>query len=138
MKNDGKLIIALSRTLQHVHQKSEILFREEGITFTQFMVLEVLYHKQECTIKTIIDSILSSSGNMSVVLRNLEKKKRIERKVNTYDKRSSLICLTPLGKTLITRLYTSHMQYVEEALQPLTSEEKTMIIQTLKKCDKPS
>ena len=69
---NGKLIIALGRTYRNAHRKSSELFREKGLTLAQFTVLELLYNRGEQTVQSIIDKVLSSSGNITVVVRNLD------------------------------------------------------------------
>lgn len=130
---NGALIIALSRALQRIHKKSELLFYQNDLTMAQFMVLEALYHKGNLTIKEIISAVLSSSGTITVVIRNLERRGLVVRLNNPADKRSFLIQITPAGRELITPLYDRHMEYVAEAVAPLTEEEKSHLITILKK-----
>lgn len=130
---NGKLIITLSRALQSTHRASELLFYQNDITMSQFMVLEALYHKGALTVKEIIDAILSSSGNMTVVLRNLEKQGLIERQCNPVDKRSFLIHLTSKGQQHIALLYQQHMNYVALALESISETEKKQVISILRK-----
>lgn len=135
-KNNGKLIIALSRSLSSIHSKSEKLFKEHHLTMAQFAVLEALYHKGDCTIKTIIEAALSTSGNMTVVIKNLEKQGLVKRQSNPRDSRSYLISLTPTGFKLIENLFEQHMYLVEEKLVNLSDAEKNQVIHILKKIEK--
>lgn len=89
-----KLIITLSRVAQALHKKLGKIFNEEGLTTSQFAVLEVLYHKGELTINEIIGSVLLTSGNMTVVINNLEKDSWIVRHINPTDKRSCFLPIT--------------------------------------------
>ena len=133
LKQNGALIIALSRSLQIIHKESEVLFRQNRLTMAQFTVLEALRHKGALTVGEIIEAVLSSSGNMTVVIRNLEQQGWVCRRENPADKRSYLICLTETGRTLIDTVFQQHMTLVEQALSPLTSEEKQTVITILKK-----
>ena len=130
---NGKLIIALSRSLQTIHRKSEILFRQHNLTMAQFAVLEALLHKGDLTIQELIDCVLSSSGNMTVVIRNLERQGWVERTKNPVDNRSYLICLTDSGRKLILEVFPKHMMLVEQTLSPLDEAEKETIVKILKK-----
>lgn len=132
-KDNGKFIIALSRALRAVHRKSETLFREHGLTMAQFAVLEALHHKGELTIGTLIESVLSTSGNMTVVIRNLEQHALVCRKPNLSDGRSFLVSLTDKGEMLIDTVFEQHMALVEERLAPITPEERKTVIQILGK-----
>lgn len=99
----------------------------------QFAVLEALLNKGDLTVGGLIEAVLSTSGNMTVVIRNLEKLGHVHRTENPQDKRSFLISLTESGRTLIEGLFTQHMTLVEESLSPITEEEKETIIMILKK-----
>ena len=81
-----KVVIGISRANQAIQKHSAVTFKEGGLTTAQFAVLEALYHKGTLTIQEIINSILSTGGNMTVVINNLEKEKLVERLVNPEDK----------------------------------------------------
>ena len=132
-KLNGKVIIALSRSLRTIHQKSELMFRQNGLTMAQFAVLEALLHKGDMTVQALIEAVLSSSGNMTVVIRNLERQGWVKRAKNPEDSRSFVICLSEQGKALITTVFAQHMNLVETALSPLSNVEKESVINILKK-----
>lgn len=133
MTTNGKLIIALSRSMQSIHRKSDLLFRQNGLTMAQFAVLEALLNKGDLTIGALIEVVLSTSGNMTVVIRNLEKLGYVQRMENPQDKRSFLITLSKSGQTLIEGLFSQHMLLVEQSLAALTDKEKETVISILKK-----
>lgn len=133
IKQNGKLIIALSSTLQTIHRKSELLFRQNGLTMAQFAVLEALLHKGDLTIGALIEAVLSTSGNMTVVIRNLELRGWVCRIENPDDKRSFLIRLTDDGRALIVPVFAQHMAFVNESLTPLTVKDRETVITILKK-----
>ena len=116
-----------------IHRESELLFRRNKLTIAQFAVLEALLNKGDLTIGGLIEAVLSTSGNMTVVIRNLEKLGYVHRTENPADKRSFLISLTEPGRTLIEEIFSQHMILVENALSPLTDDEKETIISILKK-----
>ncbi len=128
-----KVVIGISRANQAIQKQSAVTFKEGGLTTAQFAVLEALYHKGTLTIQEIIKSILSTGGNMTVVINNLEKEKLIERHVNPEDKRSSLIEITQKGKKIIEEIFPNHLQSLKEVFKVLTIEEKQVLISILKK-----
>ncbi len=128
-----KVVIGISRANQAIQKHSAVTFKEGGLTTAQFAVLEALYHKGTLTIQEIINSILSTGGNMTVVINNLEKEKLVERLVNPEDKRSSLIEITGKGKKIIEGIFPNHLQSLKEEFQVLTKEEKQTLIAILKK-----
>lgn len=132
-RKNGKIIIALARTMENTHRKSTEMLRLYGLTPPQFAVLEALWHKGDLTVQEIIDAVLSTSGNMTVVIKNLEKRDLILRKENPNDKRSFIIMLTDEGRKLIEEIFPLHMELIGEKLNILSDEEKTQIITILKK-----
>ena len=130
-----KVLIRLSRITQALHKKSSKIFKDGGLTTAQFAVLEALYHKGSLTINQIIESILSSSGNMTVVVNNLEKEAFIVRHCNPNDKRSCLIAITDKGINKIEEIFPKHLKDLEASLATLTSTEKEMLVTLINKID---
>lgn len=128
-----KAFIGLSRTTQALHRRAGAIFNQGGLTSAQFAVLEALYHKGDLTINEIIDSILSTSGNMTVVINNLEKDAMIERHPNPNDKRSYIIAITQKGRKKIEEIFPGHVEDLAESFTGLKEEEKEMLVHLLKK-----
>ncbi|MFA9375456.1 MAG: MarR family winged helix-turn-helix transcriptional regulator [Lachnotalea sp.] len=137
-ENDSNLkaFIGLSRTTQALHKRAGSIFNKRGLTVSQFAVLEALYHKGDLTINEIIESILSTSGNMTVVINNLEKDSMIERYVNPKDKRSSVIAITQKGRKKVEEIFPVHLKDLEMSFQQLSEEEKQILVELLKKIEK--
>jgi DNA-binding MarR family transcriptional regulator len=128
-----KLTIILSKATKEIHRRSSKIFNEGGLTTAQFAVLEALYHKGNLTINQIIDSVLSTGGNMTVVINNLEKSSLIQRIPNMQDKRSFLIKITDKGSNYINSIFPKHLDDLEHCFTDLTNEEKMQLINLLKK-----
>lgn len=128
-----KLVIALSRTHLSFGRGLQIFLNEYGLTPAQFGVLEALYHLGEMRICELIDKTLSTSGNMTVVIRNLEKEGLIERKTNPDDKRAFNIVLTPKGETKIKVAFEAHLVLINQFFNNLDHDEKFELQMLLKK-----
>jgi len=109
------------------------LIREKGITSSQFSVLDVLYTKGEMRICELIEKVLSTSGNMTVVVKNMEQKGWLYRKSCPKDKRAFLVGLTDEGKKLFENLLPEHRKEIEETYGILSDEERRELIRILKK-----
>ncbi|KGR72440.1 MarR family winged helix-turn-helix transcriptional regulator [Streptococcus phocae subsp. salmonis] len=109
------------------------VFKCADLTPTQFGVLEVLYSKGGMRINHLIESLLATSGNMTVVLRNMERNGWIERHKDPEDKRAHVVCLTETGKTLIEQVLPKHIERVESAFSIFSQEEQLQLIELLKK-----
>jgi MarR family transcriptional regulator, 2-MHQ and catechol-resistance regulon repressor len=128
-----KALIALSRCTHDVHKKEYKTIKEGGLTVSQFAVLEILYHKGDLRICEIIDKILSTGGNMTVVIDNLVKDNLVKRCVDPKDRRVNLISITEKGRNLISNIFPIHLENINEIFSVLTTEEKKNLIGLLKK-----
>jgi len=126
-------LITLSRCSQDVHKREYKTIKEGGLTVSQFAVLEILYHKGDLKICEIIDKILSTGGNMTVVIDNLVKQNLVKRCTDSNDRRVNLISITEEGRNLISDIFPKHLENINEIFSGLTSEEKKNLISLLKK-----
>ena len=128
-----KLIVGLYRSQARINRSTQKLLAEFHLTVAQFGVLEALYHLGSMKIGDIIAKTLSTSGNMTVVIKNLEKDGWIERYADPHDGRVSLIQLTEKGTQLIATIFPQHLQDLETVLSKLSSDEKNQLLRLLKK-----
>ena len=128
-----KLVIALSRTQTSFARAIQNFLTPYDLTTAQFGVLEALYHLGDLKICELIDKTLSTSGNMTVVIRNLEKEGLITRHVNVEDRRAFVIGLTEAGRTLIRPVFEQHLFLLEDVFGRLTLEDKDALLVLLKK-----
>jgi len=128
-----KALIALSRCTHDVHKKEYKTIKEGGLTVSQFAVLEILYHKGDLRISEIIEKILSTGGNMTVVIDNLAKVNLVKRCTDPKDRRVNLISITDEGRSLISDIFPKHIENINGIFSNLTSEEKINLISLLKK-----
>lgn len=104
-----------------------------NLTVAQFGVIETLGHLGPMTVGQICSKKLSSGGNMTVVVDNLEKEDYVERCANPDDRRSTVIKLTPKGIAKFSEMFPSHAQYVEEMCSVLSDKELQELSDLLKK-----
>jgi DNA-binding MarR family transcriptional regulator len=128
-----KSIIALSRCIQSVNRREYKIIKEGGLTFSQFGVLEVLYHKGDLRVSEILEKTLSTGGNMTVVIDNLAKDGLVKRCPDPNDRRASLISITDKGKQLISEIFPKHVDNLGEIFSVLDIQEKKNLISLLKK-----
>ena len=128
-----KTLIALTRSTQSVHKREYKVIKDGGLTISQFAVLEVLYHKGDLRVSEILDKILATGGNMTVVIDNLEKDDLVQRCSDPNDRRVNLISITDKGRNLINEIFPIHLENINDIFSSLTIEEKKMLISLLKK-----
>jgi DNA-binding MarR family transcriptional regulator len=128
-----KLVIGLYRSYTNLNRQSQKVLTEYKLTIAQFGVLEALYHLGDLKINDIIEKTLSTSGNITVVIKNLEKDHLIERYRDSSDSRVWMICLTKTGEELIKRIFPEHLQQLDQTLKNLDQDEKIALMKLLKK-----
>ena len=89
--------------------------------------------KGRMKIGELIDCMLATSGNMTVVIKNMEKKGWLIRKACQTDKRAFEIDLTDEGRRIIKAAIPPHQRAIEETFSVLTPEEQAQLVELLKK-----
>lgn len=128
-----RLVIALSRTNSSLNRALQNFLNAYDLTPAQFGVLETLYHLGELRICELIEKTLSTSGNMTVVIRNLEKEGLIQRQVSASDRRAFVIALTDSGRGLIQPVFEEHLLLLDDFFERLNTKEKSELQSLLKK-----
>lgn len=112
--------IKLSRAAESVSNRINAHLREHQLTPSQFGVLEALYHLGPMQSGELGTKILKSSGNMTLVLDNLEKRNLITRQRRAKDRRCIEIHLTEAGTALVSEIIPQHVAGVVQAFGALT------------------
>ncbi|MGL4992058.1 MAG: MarR family winged helix-turn-helix transcriptional regulator [Sarcina sp.] len=126
-------LISFRRSEKRLLKNEMIAIKEAGLTIGQFAVLEILYSKGNLTINQIIEGVLTTSGNITVVIKNLKRDSFVQQLPNPEDKRSSLISLTDEGTKLIESILPSHFANIEESFSQLSKVERKELIKLLNK-----
>lgn len=131
--SDIHLQIILQKAVKSINNKIGKDFREKGITVSQFSVLDALYTKGEMRVCELIEKALSTSGNITVVIKNMEQKGWLYKKTCPTDKRAFLVGLIYEGKKLFETLLPEHRNEIKNTYSILSSEEKQELIRILRK-----
>lgn len=129
-KNE-QLFIVLSRVTTLLHRNLEKLFCKHHLTSTQFSILEVLHSKGDLCVKDIQQAILSTAGNVPVVINNLEKLGYVTKKTDQNDKRITRVSLTPNGKEKVAILYPLQQELLNTLLSTVDAKDTTQLLQLL-------
>lgn len=127
------LWIKLARAYNQFHKGAAENVRTFGLTLPQFGAIECLGHLGEMTLGDLSKKMLSSGGNITVVIDNLEKVGLVERIHSQIDRRSITVHLTEKGETLFLELFPLHANALGELAAVLTPEEQRQISALLKK-----
>lgn len=97
------------------------------LTVSQFGVLEALYHLGALQPGELAEKILKSSGNMTTVLDNLEKRALVYRQRREDDRRRIDVFLTDAGKELVRSILPDHVKGVVAAFAILSPGEQKQL-----------
>lgn len=125
--------IKLIRASNAVSHRIHAHLRDDGLTVSQFAVLEALYHLGPLPQRDLCKKLLQSGGNMTLVAANLEKRGLVNRKRPPENRRLVIVRLTPAGRRLIRRVFPRHAEIVAEDLGVLNAPEQRELSRLLKK-----
>lgn len=97
---------------------------ERGLTVGQFGVLEALYHLGPLRQNELARKVLSSPGNLSIVLDNLERRRLVRREADPEDGRCTRAVLTAAGRRLVASVLPEHVGRIVEAFAVLSPAEQ--------------
>ncbi|MFF2908543.1 MarR family winged helix-turn-helix transcriptional regulator [Paenibacillus sp. NPDC057934] len=87
-------IYACSREITKLYQP---YLDKIGVTYSQYLVMIVLWEREQCTVKELGEALFLDSGTLTPLLKRLQAAGLILRERSLQDERKVLISLTPLG-----------------------------------------
>lgn len=104
-----------------------------GLTLSQFAVLEALYHLGPLYQREIGQKLLKSSGNITMVIDNLEKRDYVRRDRKKEDRRFLNVRLTGEGFELISKVFPPHTAVIAREMSVLSAGEQETMARLCKK-----
>jgi len=115
--------IKLVRASESVTSRVVRHLDDDGLTASQFGVLEALFFIGPLSQRELAQKILKSGGNVTMVIDNLEKRGLVKREREEEDRRLYRITLTPTGHKLIKSIFPRHAAKIVSQMNILTKEE---------------
>ena len=106
------------------------------LTYSQFAVLEALYHLGSLTQGEIGSKILKSTSNITTVIDNLERAGLVRRERDAKDRRVIHIHLTEAGSQKIEAVFPGHVAALVEEFSVLSASEQQTLGELCKKLGK--
>ena len=128
-----KTYVKLMRAAESVTARTHRHLSSTGLTISQFAVLEALYQLGPLSQREIGQKILRSSGNITMVIDNLEKNGLVRRERNEADRRFFIVHLTDKGYNLINNIFPPHAAVIAKDLGVLTAAEQDALGRLCKK-----
>ena len=103
------------------------------LTYSQFAVLETLYHLGSLTQGDISAKVLKSGSNMTTVIDNLERDGLVRRERDASDRRVIHVHLTEAGSSKIESVLPGHVAALVEEFSVLSAGEQETLGELCKK-----
>lgn len=100
LKLDNQLCFRIYTVSRLITQAYEPYLKPLGITYTQYIVLMVLWEKDEQPVNDIAKRLLLGINTISPLIKRMEVLGLLSRKESEIDKRQQIVCLTEEGKKL--------------------------------------
>ena len=114
--------IKLQRAAESVSTRVHSVLPDE-LTITQFGVLEALHHIGPLCQGELAEKLLRSSGNLTLVVDNLEKADYVLRERDPADRRFVVVRLTDKGQSFINEIFPKILANVTREMAALSSTE---------------
>lgn len=128
-----KTVVRLDRTYLKINSLTVNYLSKHNLTFNQFKVLEVLYHLGDLNIGSITKLTMSTPGNTTVVIKNLKRDEWITSIKDPNDSRASILSITQKGIDIIEKVFPTHANNLNKALEVLSDEELNTLYDLLDK-----
>ena len=114
----------LMRAAESVTGRTGRAMAASDLTVSQFGVLEALFHKGPLCQRDIATKILKSTGNITMVIDNLERRGLVRRERATDDRRFLTVHLTDAGELLIAEVFPRVQAAIVAEMTVLTESEQ--------------
>lgn len=103
-KLENQICFPLYAASRLIIKKYNPLLETFNITYTQYLVLMVLWENNGISVSELGEKLYLDSGTLTPVLKKMESSELLKRERSNKDERSVIVTLTPQGKTLKKRL----------------------------------
>lgn len=119
-----KLLISIARAFKAIDDRVRSKLAAGGLSMTEFAVLEVLYHKGRLPLGELADRILVTGASTTYIVKKLEKRKLMARRVSSEDQRVVFGEITETGRKLVGKIFPLHAEDLRHAMAGLSRQEK--------------
>ena len=128
-----KLFIVLERAAVAIERRVKEQADLHGLTWTEFEILEAVYHKGPLLLGDVQKKILLTSGGVTYTVDRLAEKGLMMRKECETDRRARYAALTPKGTALIASIFAPMAQHIEELMSVLNAREQEEATELLRR-----
>jgi MarR family 2-MHQ and catechol resistance regulon transcriptional repressor len=114
----------LMRAADTISSAVNLSISKFGLTESQFNVLDALYHLGPLSQKELGFKLLKSSGNITMVIDNLEKNAYVERIRGIEDRRIFFVQLTKKGEKRLEDILPVQVNFITNEMNRLSKTEQ--------------
>jgi DNA-binding MarR family transcriptional regulator len=100
LRLDNQICFAIYSTAHAFNRVYKPLLDRLGLTYPQYLVMLVLWERDDVAVKDIGERLFLDSGTLTPLLKRLEAAGLLKRTRGTEDERQVLVALTPHGQAL--------------------------------------
>ena len=100
LRLDNQVCFAIYSTAHAFNRVYKPLLDRLGLTYPQYLVMLVLWERDDIAVKEIGERLYLDSGTLTPLLKRLEAADLVKRTRSTADERQVLIALTAKGRAL--------------------------------------
>jgi MarR family 2-MHQ and catechol resistance regulon transcriptional repressor len=130
--------VKLARAANAVGARLARRLAAADLTESQFGVLDALYHLGPMYQCDLAPKILRTTGNVTLVVDNLERRGLVRRERRGDDRRYVQVALTPAGEALIRQTFPRHADAVATELGVLSGDELRQLTRLCRRLATPA
>lgn len=131
LKLENQLCFPLYAAAKEVVRLYTPYLSELDLTYTQYIVMMLVWEKHEIIVKDLVDRLFLDTGTLTPLLKNLERKGIVSLHRTPNDRRSVMVKATDFGMAL--REKAVEIPYKVGACLPLDAQELQVLHQALYK-----
>jgi DNA-binding MarR family transcriptional regulator len=128
---NAQVLFAVRALAQRINDDATERLAEVGLTARQYNYLAVIYVEESVTPNEIGTLIHTANPTVTSMLNALERDGLIVREQHPGDGRSSVVSLTPRGKSLYEKAFQLHHDTLEDTMAVLTAHERAKLVEIL-------
>ena len=131
---DEKVMMAIVRAAELFKKESGAIFKNYGLTFSQYNVLRVLDASKngQNRITNVRNIMLVSGARITGVAKRLEKKGFLLRKYDPHDERIKILEITPKGRETLNNIFQEKENIIKKYLLGYADDRKRDVLEAQK------
>ena len=135
LSDDEKVLMAIVRTAEIFKRNHSMVFRNYGLSFSQYNVLRVLDASTngQNRMSEISRIMLVAGANITGIAKRLENYGFIIKKSDPTDDRVTILEITPKGKRTLKNIEKEKDQWLEAMLADLSRSERLDLLEKIRR-----